>query len=483
MGGGDQLKALIKAFVLLLFFNGLLVYMHYQDANDASAGNPGQTSYDQEIEVTNRSDGLYIRHYFTNLPTGRLEINWPKESEQRTCHVEDSSSCLRLNEEMTAFIEGEETAQAISYVIPKNEVAGDMELLQSVFVKLYEVSPRATVLHMIDEVHSEGMWITGLRQVGHKILPLIEYTLYSGSGIVEDLYWQKQQKPIHYSSEQLTVYGNEVTEDFEQFEDVLRQLKAPHMALVLNQRDRSIVKNRFSVTAQDQVNQILKQFAISQYYVNYKAEAVDSFTAEVVTALLLENDFKKLFAQEAIRQLENTLTTSQMKQLAEELVKKYGEPMSAEIVDELIEKVIGYKTSFSQKNSQSEQKIYPLFLENPKGIIVGESEKLKKHAIVKSDRTYYPVKEIMEEIGYDVSWNDRSLYIENMENQYRFPVDAHFYVFNDRRFNTQSIPFQRIEEDFYFEKAALLRIFRLKIEETAEKIIIKPIDMQEKDVK
>lgn len=477
------MKALIKAFVLLLFFNGLLVYVHYQDASDVSAGNWGQTSYDQEIEVTNRADGLYIRHYFTNLPTGRLEINWPKESEQRTCHVEDSGSCLRLNEEATAFVEGEEMTQAISYVIPKNEAVGDMELLQSVFVKLYEASPRATVLHMIDEVHSGGMWITGLQQVGHKTLPLIEYTLYSGSGIVEDLYWQKQRKPIHYSSEHLTVYGNEVTEAFEEFEDVLRQLKAPHMALVLNQRDRSIVKNRFSVTTQDQVNQILKQFAISQYYVNYKAEAVDSFTAEVVTALLLEDEFETLFAQEAIRQLENTLTTSQMERFSEELVKKYGEPMSAEIADELIEEVIGYKTSFFQKNSQSEREIYPLFLENPKEIVVGGSEALEKYAIVQGDRTYYPVKEVMEKIGYDVSWNDQSLYIENVENQYRFPMDAHFYVFNDRRFNTQSIPFQRIEEDFYFEKATMLRIFRLKIEETAEKIIVKPIDLQEEDVK
>ncbi len=476
------MKVLVKAFVLLLCFNGLLLYVHYQDADDVFAGNSGQTSYDQEIEITNRADGLYIRHYFTNLPTDRLEINWPKESVERTCHVEEASSCLRLNEEATAFVEGEETAQAISYVIPKNAVEGDMEYLQSVIVKLYEQNPRATVLHMIDEVHTEGLWVTGLQQVGHKAMPLISYTLYSGAGTVEDLYWQRQQKPIQYSSEFLTVYGNEPSEEVEKFEGVLEKLNTPHMTLILNERERTIVSNRFSVTEKNQINQILKRFAVNQYYVNYQADTIDAFTAEIVTALLLGSEVELPFAESSIEQLKNAVAPLQMVQLTEALEEKYGEPMGAEVMDQLVEEVTGYKTSFFEKNHQSEEKNYPFLLENPKEIIVANKETLEKHAILKEDRTYYPIKEVMEALGYEVSWNEHSLYVGNEESNYRFPVDSHFYVLNEKRFNTQSIPFQRFDEEFYFEKSAMLRIFHLSSDETAEAIKIRPINMREEDV-
>lgn len=476
------MKTLIKAFVLLLCFNALLLYVHYQDAGDVFAEKSGQASYDQEIEVTNRADGLYIRHYFKNLPENRLEINWPKESEQRTCHVEDANSCLRLNEETTAFIESDETTQAISYVIPKHTVEGDMEYLQSVFVKLYEASPRATVLHMIDEVHTEGMWITGLQQVGHKTMPLISYTLFSGGGTVEDLYWQRQQKAIQYSSEFLTVYGNEPSENIEKFEGILSKLKTPHMTLVLNERERMIIGNRFSVTEKSQINNILKQFAVNQYYVNYHADQMDPFTAEAVTTLLLGDELELPLGQTSVNQLKSVLTATQMTELSETLEDQYGEPMSAEEMDLLIEEVTGYKTSFFEKNRQSEERDYPFLLEDPKKIIVSGKETLEKHAILKDNRTYYPIKEVMEVLGYEVSWNEQSLYIGSAEKNYRFPTNSHFYVLNEKRFNTQSIPFQQIEEDFYFEKTAMLRIFHLQSEETAEVIKINPINMQEEDV-
>lgn len=476
------MKTLIKAFVLLLLFNGLLVYVHYQDASDVSAGNSGQSSYDQEIEVTHRADGLYIRHYFTNLPMNRLEINWPKESEQRTCHVEDTGSCLRLNEEATAFVEGEETAQAISYVIPHSELEENTELLQAVFVKLYEASPRATVLHMTDEVHLDGMWVTGLPQVGQKKLPLISYALYSGGGIVEDLYWQKHPKPIHYSSDQLTVYGDGKTIYSEQVEEVLRQLNAPHMSLILNEQDRSIVKNRFSVTTEGQVNTVLQRYAINQYYVNYNADEPDSFTAELVTALLLEELLPIPTVEMAMAELGNALTPTEMEALKNALEEQYGESMNAEVLDGLIGEVTGYRTSFVERNRQLESGVFPFLLENPKEISVEGQGATGKYAVLKDGKTYYPIKEIMEALDYALSRNEQSLYIENAEHQYRFPVTGDFYVLNDRRFNNQFMPFQLIEGEFYFDQSAMQRIFHLILEEKTDEINIKMIGMQEKDV-
>lgn len=456
--------------------------MHYQDASDVAAGNMDEFAYDQEIEVTYRSDELYVRHHFTNLPPNRLEINWPKESVQRTCYIEDSDSCSRLNEEATAFGDGEQTAQSISYVIPKSVTTEDTELLQSVLVKLHEANPRATVLHMIDEVNSDGMWITGLQQIGHKKMALVDYTLYSGTGAIEDLYWQSQQQPIAYSSEYFTVYGQETAEGFDQYEDLLARLKAPHMALILTNENESVVKNRLLITEPSELAQIFKQLAVNQYYMNYQAESVDPFAAEVITALLLGNDFESTLATNAIGQIEKATTSIQMERIVEAFEKSYGEPMNAEIADELIGKVIGNQTSFFSKNSESRQGVYPFLLENPKEIVVSHQAPLKKHAFIKGNRTYFPIDEVMEAIGYNVYWNEQSLYIENDENKYRFPINRYFYVFNEKRYNTQSILLDRIEEDFYFEQAAMLRVFRLNYEETSNAINIMPIGQREKEV-
>lgn len=81
----------------------------------------------------------------------------------------------------------------------------------------------------------------------------------------------------------------------------------------------------------------------------------------------------------------------------------------------------------------------------------------------------------MGAFDYEVTQNNDSLYIKSAERNYRFPLKRHFYVFNDRRFNTQDLLVKEINGQLYFEEATMLRIFQLNIANTEDKIKLTPI--------
>lgn len=475
MDGGCKLRFLVRAFILLLLLNTVLFFIHYKDSSTVTAKNEKEHAYSQEIEVVYRDKELIVRHHFTDLSSNRLEINWPNTSEKRTCHVEDTNSCMRLNEEATAFIEGEETSQSISYVIPRKEAGTQSVLLSSVFAKINEGTPQATVLHIIDEVQEDGMWITGLPQVGNQRLNLVNYALFSGGGSVSDLYWQQEQLP-HESNDYVTVYGNEAMPLIEPYENLFAKLQSPRSTIVINNNNRDeIVSDRFIVTSESKLNDTLQQYAVKQFRLNNALSSVDQFTAEVLTALLIGDDIDLSLAPTAVNELKESLTANEMASFIEKIKNKKEKIEDAEEIDELMEEVMNYRTSFFKKNSEMTKGFYPFLLESSKEIIVSDDKRLEQHAIIQDKNKYYPIAEIMRGFGYDVSRNDHSLYIESMEKEYRFPIENQFYVLNDRRFNMQTKPFKLVNDEIYFEEAAMLRIFQLNLKSNEEEVKLTPI--------
>lgn len=481
--GGSGMKFMIKAFVLLLLFNALLIYMHYHESNHASAGNAGNT-YNQEIEVINRQNELFIRHHFVNLPANRIEIAWPANSEQRTCHLSASNDCSRLDEHVTAFIEGESVSQSISYVIPKEQVMEESIYFKSVFATLHEMHIGSTVVHLTDEMHKGGLWVTGLKEIGRKSLELVDYTFFSGEGAVTDLYWQKENLPIVYTSEKLTIYdsdSNAHLKEIESAETVINLIGAPYSTIVYNKKG-TVEANRFLITDQKDIHLNLEQLALNHFLTAYHIAKDEKFTAEVATSLMLSKEIGSAHAKEAFHVIQKYFTETELAQYKKAIRRFSGQVFNAKIMDELFEEVTGYRTTFFQKNNESADQKYQLLLEKPQDIIVADGSKLNKPSMIINGRVCYPIVEVMRSLGYDVSWNEQSLYIENASGKYRFPLNDEFYVFNERRYNVKSIPFEQIGEAFYFEESAMIRIFRFDIEKTSKVIEISPIAVQSEGI-
>ena len=89
--------------------------MQYQVYSDEIGTIEEGFSYSQEIEIVYRDESLDIRQHFKNLPTDELAIEWPNNSNNPNCFIENEHSCSRLSEDNTMFKEGETRAQSISY--------------------------------------------------------------------------------------------------------------------------------------------------------------------------------------------------------------------------------------------------------------------------------------------------------------------------------------------------------------------------------
>lgn len=465
---------MIRALVLLLLTNGLLIFMHYNEAGNVIAGGANQ-AYGQEIEIMNREDGVHIRHHFRGLSDARLEIVWPEESINRACYLDDVDTCARLDENTTAFEEGTEKNQSISYVIPNQGSMGTAMLFKDIFATLHNTSVFSTIMHITDEVNLEGFWVNGLERVGKKQMELVNYSLFKGEGAVTDLYWQQTGPPLLHENDYLTVYGTESDVTIEQFEtmtDSLAEVDALHSTIVFDKNINPVDSKRFIVTNQLNFSQAAESLLINHLHNKYALPTDERWTVELIASLLSGQALGSEITRSAFAQLQEHLTAVELEQLTAAIRANENEVLNANLLTEFFIEVTGFGTSFFEKNNQATDQPYPFLLQDVRGVYVAGEKRLEQGAIVKGGRTLYPVVGIMRELGYDVTWNEQSLYIESLAKSYRFPLKEKFYVYNERRFDILSIPFERFEDEFYFEESMLIRIFQVAIEKKEDRIEI-----------
>lgn len=475
------MKFIVRTFVLLILVNGGLVYMHYHDAGNATATSDVQLTYSQEIEVMNRTDGLYIRHHFTNLSTIHHEINWPETSTDRSCYSIDEDSCTRLNDGLNAFVEGESGKQSIMYVIPKKSLSNEMMLFEDVFARLTSSVPTSTMLHITDEMGLGGFWVNGLEQIGNKKMNLIDYTFYLGSGELTDLYWQSESLPLVYKGNKLSVYSSNKDINIEQFagaETTLETIDAQHTAvLIQDDAAQQVNSRRILVSELESIDKRMDAFLINKVHEQFLIPREEHLTAEVVASMFSEKAMGSQKSRKVFEALNEHLSAQQLNLMLDRIHSVNEETINAEKMDEFIEEVTGFKSTFMMKNNNDHIEIYPYLLEEPRKVYIEGKEKKGISLLLKEGKTFYPITEIMQELGYTVSFNEQSLYIEDVDKKFRFPLRDYFYVYNERRFNVNSIPFERIGDEFYFEESTFIRVFLIEIDKTDEIVDIRPMTL------
>ena len=165
--------------------------------------------------------------------------------------LETESSCLRINENVTAILEGEQSRQSITYEIPKTETFGNRKLFKEPFASLRNAKPDSTILHVTDESGIGGMWLSGLELVGSKKMDMVDYSMFKGSGRVSDLYWQRRSLPQHIRGDRLSIYGESIDDGIaKQIDNSLLELNARHIDIVIDPQGKPLGTSRFVITQQ-----------------------------------------------------------------------------------------------------------------------------------------------------------------------------------------------------------------------------------------
>lgn len=447
--------------------------MHYKQAGDVIAKDANTSTYQQEIEVMNRSDALYVRHHFSGLSQGRHEIIWPEASTERSCYTAEVTSCGRLDDSLTAFVDGDNEKQSISYKIPKTAKMQQAVLFNEPFVMLRGATVASTRFHLTDETRRGGMWVNGLKQVGTKKMELIDYIFFQDAGGVQDLYWQQNSLPLVYEGKKLAVYGSTGNaEQFKGVDETLETIGADHSAIVIDQTNIAVQSQRFIVSENADVNNVSDLFLTSAMFARFSIPQQQRLVAEIMASILGDKAMGTKQSHQAYDKLVVALSPEELERLKELASSKVGQDVSASILDDMVGEVTGFKTSYFKTAIEKETANHPFLFEDTREVQIDGENYVDIAIVLKDDKTLYPAKSILSHAGYSIRTNEQSIYIESDSRQFRFPKKELFYVYNERKFDVRTMPFEVLAGEIYFEESWFKRIFLLTIDKTADTIDI-----------
>lgn len=475
------MKAILNIFLLLAAVNGGMLYWHYSQA--AGGDEQELKPYRQEIEVINRTDGLYVRHHFFNLSEGKYEIIWPAASAEQGCASEGASSCSRLNEAGTAFDEGEREQQTVVYKLPKKQPLAGRKLFKQPFAQLKGAKSLTTVFHMTDEEHIGGMWVTGLQQAGAAERERISYRLYRGVGDVSELYWQPRNVPLAFSNDRLTIYSEGVSSgQNEQMKKMLEGVGGDHISVVVSPQNETLYANRFIIDSTANLPNVFKQIARISVSSRYKLLAEEPSMHMVITSVLADEASGTKAEKAIFNTIKETLDEGQYEQFKQEVRNRIGKKLSASDLDDMLLGLTGLQTEFFYKTLHEQRYSYPLIWLDPRSVTVNEKEAEDVKIVLQNGKSYYPAEELLSRMDYTITSNEQSIYINSPSRSYRFSRIEPFYMMNDRRFNYQEKPYTMINKKLYFDEVWFRRIFLILIEKNDKTIDIEQIEQMIKEM-
>lgn len=467
------MKFIVRTMFLLLIVNGLLIYMHYYQAVGADSKEPSVVKFTQEIEVVNRPDALHIRQHFSGLLDMRYEIVWPKASTNRSCYLADATSCNRMDENSIAFLEGENGRQSISYEIPKKGPLKQTALFNEPFATLHASSASYTLFHMTDETGVGGLWVNGLERVGTKKMTNINYSLFRGKGEVKELYWQRNNLPVLYAGDRLSVFGESGnTEQLGEVDNVLKAIDANHSTIVIDDTRQAVNATRFIVSKNADVDKVSVRLLRESMYARFTIPENERMTAELVASILGETPTGLGKSRKAYQVLTESITVEELGEFKKVLNNMTGQELNASVLDAIAGEITGFKTSYFTKNIHDDTTAHPFLIEDPREIKFDGTSTTDIRILLKDGKTLYPAKRILNLAGYTIKTNARSIYIENGIRKFRFPRKELFYVYNEQKYDVVTMPFEVLEGDLYFEESWFKRLFLLSVEKTADTIDI-----------
>ncbi|SOB92282.1 hypothetical protein SAMN05880501_101473 [Ureibacillus xyleni] len=464
--------------VLVLVISGML-FFQYQVFSDKVETQVDDFTYTQEIDITYRSGSLDIRHHFKNLPNQVIDIQWPKLAINPDCFIESENTCKRLSEDKTKFEKGDNHSQSLSYIIPLNNELKSNQLLKEIFVSLKKGEVTYSTVHISTDKNVEGQWITGLPKIGQQTLSLVNYSMFSGTGPVSELYWNAGKLNLHKTADVLSVYTKKPLSDdlIKKIKD-LNLLNENHIAIVEGENISKLQGKRIVFLKDLSMNSIKRQVILSQAKAQYKFNDSPLWLSEMVASFLAGTTIGGDKSTEIVNTLTHQMTDKQLANWLQMLKDLKGKEISAKILDEALSEVFGIHTQYLSMN-ESAKEVFPFLFNDNREILVDSYLQKDVNVIFKNGLILYSADTILKHLGYETSNGDNGYYVYNKERNFRFPENHGFYVYNERRYNTVSKPIVEVGGIQYIEETWLQKLFTVEIEKKDDSISIKSTTAQQ----
>lgn len=470
------MKYMISFFSLLVLLISGMLFFQFQVYSNQEEMDQGDFFYTQEIEIVYRDGSLDIRHHLKNLPNQNVNINWPKQAESPECFIETENSCVRLSEDKTKFNAGDIQNQSISYIIPVEGGLKNNQLLNNIFVTLENGHVTYSTVHITTDQHIAGSWVTGLPLLGQQSLSLVNYSMFSGTGPVNELYYQANNLQLQKKTDLISIYSpHTIPEEFIEQLNELKFLNDEHISIVHVPNLSGVNSNRILFTKNLSLESLNNDVILTQLRMKYQFGELPSWVSEVIASFLTDNLIGGEKAQEVAMTLKSRMTQEQMDLWVEKLLNLEGQTITAQLLDEQLSEVFSNYTQYFQSNLTTDG-AFPLFFNDNRQLVVNGNVTDDTDVIFKDGQVLYSADTLLAHLGYDVRIGDKGFYVNNEVRKFRFPQNHGFYVYNERRFNTVSEPIKVIAGKYYIEESWLQQLFYVEINKRKDIISMNVID-------
>lgn len=472
------MKFAVGFFSVLVAIVGAMLFVQYQVYSDELDNQVEDYMYSQEIEIVYRGESLDIRHHFKNLPKQAIDIQWPKAAVSPSCFIEAEQSCSRLTEDTLKFAEGETQAQSVSYVIPMKDGLTSRALMKNVFATLKGGDVRFSTVHITTDRTIQGQWVTGLPLIGQQQLDLVNYTMFSGTGKVKDLFWQTGPFTLQKQEDTLAVYSETPLKNA--FYEKLAQVKFlndEHIAIINGTNTSSVEGYRMLFIPDVTVAKVQQNVVISQLEASYQFGESPYWLKEVVASYLTGDVFGSEKTTEVVATLTNQMSDSQLADWTARLEALKGQKITPELLDTEVSAILGASTSYLTMNAQTKG-LFPFLYNDPRDIYVGVNKNEEVQVILKDGQILYSADSLLKALGYGTSVGPNGYYVNSETRVFRFPKQPGFYVFNQRRYNTVSEPIKVVAGEYFIEESWLQRLFLVEVTKSDNRITLTAIAEQ-----
>lgn len=460
--------------VLLVTVSGLLFYQ-YQAYSDKLESSDGNFNYTQEIEIVYRKDSLDIRQHFTNLPNKSIKINWPIKAVSPDCFLESENSCERLTENKTEFKKSDIRSQSLSYIIPLNKGLKNGQLLKDIFVTLEDGSASYSTVHITTDSDVKGDWISGLPHVGNQKLKLVNYSMFSGTGPVTELYYQSGKLKLQQESKQVSVFSEKpLSKSFKKALKDAKWLNEDHIVIIQSNKNGQ-QGERVIFLKELTANSLKNNVLLNQVKSQYDFGKSPNWLIEVVATFITDSDFNNKKAKQIVQNLKKEMSNEELKKWEKELNNLQGKKVNAKVLDKILSEILKNNTNYFSLNA-STKNVYPFLFNDNREFFVNDKLVEDVNVIFKDNQIYYTARPLLTHFGYKTSIGENGLYVENAANKYRFPLKYGFYMYNNKRYNTVSEPIVTIAGEYYIEEAWLAKLFFVDISKRESSISLKIIE-------
>ena len=467
------MKFALSFFSILVFIiTGTLFFQYQAYSSDLETGND-EFYYSQEIEIVYRENSLDIRQHFKNLPSQKVNIKWPENAVNPTCFIDNKNSCNRMSEDMTYFKTGDTKGQSVSYIIPLENGLQDKMFIQNVFATLINGETSYSVVHISTDSKIKGQWVTGLPIIGQQELSLVNYTMFSGSGAVNDLYWQAGELQVQKQTPILSIYAKQaVSNEFLTALESIQFLNDEHISIIQEENPVAAHDERILFLPELTTQAVEKQVILAQIKSQIEFKESPDWLVEVVASYLVSGSIGSDKTKEILKTLKEYMSDEQERAWQEILESMGEEPVTPVKMDEFLSEVLGKNTSYFESNVSNGNNVYPLLFEDSRPVYVDEIVQEDVKIILYEGQTLYTAEPLLRHLGYTVNEGENGYYVNNETRTFRFPKEPGFYVFNQRRYSTISEPVLKIADQYYIDEAWLQRLFFVELQKSEHRIYV-----------